>query len=88
MGKPDQIGDFLNVKNGPALRTGTGRAFHKAGPNIEKALHPVSVFIRGTTNTFEFVECRSILSISTEQVSQPDMPVGCLLEFGKLLRIF
>ena len=41
-----------------ALRIGTGRAFHKAGPNIEKALDPVLVFIRGTTNLCEFVERR------------------------------
>ena len=41
-----------------ALRTGTGRAFHKAGPDIEKALDQVLVFIRGTTNLFEFVERR------------------------------
>ena len=40
------------------LRIGTGRAFHKAGPDIEKALDPVLVFIRGTTNLFEFVERR------------------------------
>ena len=28
----------------------------QAGPDIEKALDPVLVFIRGTTNLFEFVE--------------------------------
>ena len=39
-----------------ALRIGTGRAFQKAGPDIEKALDPV--FIRGTTNLFELVERR------------------------------
>ena len=33
-----------------ALRIGTGRAFHKAGPGIEKTLDPVLVFITGTTN--------------------------------------
>ena len=32
--------------------------FHKAGPDIEKALDPVLVCIRGTTNLFEFVERR------------------------------
>ena len=32
--------------------------FYKAGPDIEKALDPVLVFIRGTTNLFEFVERR------------------------------
>ena len=41
-----------------ALRIGTDRAFHKAGPDIEKALDPVLVFIRGTTNLFELVERR------------------------------
>ena len=41
-----------------ASRIGTGRAFHTAGPDIEKALDPVLVFIRGTTNLFEFVERR------------------------------
>ena len=40
------------------MRTGTGRAFHKAESDIEKALDPVLVFIRGTTNLFEFVERR------------------------------
>ena len=37
-----------------ALRIGTGRA----GPDIEKALDPDLVLIRGTTNLFEFVERR------------------------------
>ena len=41
-----------------ALLIGTSRAFHKAGTDIEKALDPVLVFIRGTTSLFEFVECR------------------------------
>ena len=41
-----------------ALHIGTGRAFHKAGPDIEKALDPALVFIRGTTNLFELVEHR------------------------------
>ena len=41
-----------------ALRIVTGRAFHKAGPDIEKSLDTVFVFIRGTTNLFEFVERR------------------------------
>ena len=39
--------------------------FHMAGADIEKTLDPVFVFIRGTTNLFEFVD---ILSISAEQV--------------------
>ena len=68
---------------------GQGRAFHKAEPDIEKALDPVSVFIRGTTTLFEFLWSVDILSISAEQVSQPDIiPVGCLLGFGKLMRLF
>ena len=41
-----------------ALRFGTGRALHKAGPDIEEALDPVLVFLRGTTNLFELVERR------------------------------
>ena len=52
---------------------------HKAGPDIEKALDPVLVFIRGTTNLLEFV---------AEQVSHPDMQAGCFLRFGKLLCYF
>ena len=32
--------------------------FHNAGPDVEKALDPVLVFIRGATNLFEFVEIR------------------------------
>ena len=35
-----------------------GRVFHKAGPDIEKTLDPVFVFIWGTINLFEFVERR------------------------------
>ena len=37
---------------------GTGRAFHKAGPDIEKPLDPVLVFIRERTKLFEFVDRR------------------------------
>ena len=40
------------------MRIGTGMAFHKAGPDIEKALDRVLVFIRGTTNLFALVERR------------------------------
>ena len=73
-----------NVKIVLALRISTGRAFHKAGPDIKEALDPVLVFIRGTTNLFESVESSvDISSISAEQVSQPDMQVGFLLGFGK-----
>ena len=35
--------NFRNVKNVSALRIGTGRAFHKAGLDVEKALEPVLV---------------------------------------------
>ena len=52
------LSNSRNVKIVLALRIGTGRAFHKAGPDIEKALDPVLVFIRGTTNLFELVERR------------------------------
>ena len=46
--------NFRNVKIVSALGIGTGRAFHKAGSDIEKALDPDLVLIRGTTNLFEF----------------------------------
>ena len=87
MGKPDQISEITvrlrNVKIVSVLRIGI-----KAGPDIVKALDPVLVFIRGTKHLFEFVERIYILSISDEQVSQPDMQVGCLSGLGKLLCIF
>ena len=51
----NKITDFLMIlawaspfKIVLALRIGTGRAFHKAGSDIEKALDPVLVFIRIT----------------------------------------
>ena len=47
-------GDLSKIAS--ALCIGTGRAFHKARPDIGKALDPVLVFIRTTTNLFEFVE--------------------------------
>ena len=59
---------------------------HKAGPDIEKALNPVLVFIRETTNLFEFVEHGYFEHFG--RTSQPDIQVGCFLGFGKLLRIF
>ena len=37
---------------------GTGRAFHKTGPDIEKALDPVLFLKRGTTNLLEFEESK------------------------------
>ena len=49
----------MNVKIVSALPTGAGRAFHKARPDIEKALDPVFVFICGTTNLFIFVGHRT-----------------------------
>ena len=48
----------MNGKIVSALCMGTGRAFHKAEPNMEKVLDPVFVFIQGTTNLFESVERR------------------------------
>ena len=52
------LSNFRKVKIVLALRIGTGRASHKAGPDIERALDSVLVFIRGTTNLFELVERR------------------------------
>ena len=52
------LSNSRNVKIVLVVRIGTGRAFHKAGPDIEKALDPVLVFIRGATNLFELVERR------------------------------
>ena len=70
-----------------ALRIGTGRAFHKAGPDIEKALDPVLVFIRGTTNLFELVERRYFEDFG--RTSKSARYAGWFfLGFGKLLRIF
>ena len=57
--EPGCLSYFRNVKIVLTLRIGTGRAFHKVGPDIEKALDPVFLFfIRGTTNLFELVEPR------------------------------
>ena len=47
---------------------------HKAGPDIEKALAPVFVFIWGTTNLFEFVARRYLEHFI--RTSKADMPVG------------
>ena len=55
------LSNFRNVKIVLALRIGTDRAFHKAGPAIKKALDLVLVFIRETTNLFELEERRYIL---------------------------
>ena len=40
------LSNFRNVKIVSALRIGTGRAFYKAGQDMEKALDSVLVFIR------------------------------------------
>ena len=88
MGAEDQIGEIYNFgsfKIVSALRIGTGRAFNKAGPDTEIAVDPVLVFIRGTTNLFEFVERRYFEHFG--QTSQADMQVSCLLVFKKLLCI-
>ena len=61
--------------------------FHKAGPDIEKALDPVLVFIRGTTNLFELVERRYFEHFGRTSKSA-DMHVGFLLGFEKLSHIF
>ena len=65
-----------------------GVQFHKAGPDIEKALDPVLVFIQGTTNLFEFVERRYFEHFGRTSKSVRYMQVGCLSGFGKLLCIF
>ena len=54
---------------------GTDKAFHKAGPDIEKALHPV-LFLYGEQQIYLNLWSVDILSISAEQVSQPNMQVG------------
>ena len=79
--------NFRYVKIVLALRICTGRAFYKAGPDIEKALDPDLFFLPGTTNLFEFVDV-DILNISAEQASQPYMQASFLLGFGMLLLIF
>ena len=37
---------------------GTGRVFHKDGPDTEEAIDPALVCMQGTANLFEFVEGR------------------------------
>ena len=66
----------------------TGRALHKAGPDIEKALDQVLFLLYGEQHIYLNLLSVDILSISAEQESQPDIQVGCLLWFGKLLSIF
>ena len=60
--------------------------FHKAGPDIEKAIGPVLVFIQETTNLLN-LWIIDILRITAEQVSQPDMQIGFILGIGTFLRI-
>ena len=62
---------------------GTGRAFHKAGPGIEKGLTQC-LFLYGEQQIYFNLWSVDILGL----LSQPDMQVGCLLGFGKLLCIF
>ena len=47
---------------------GTGRAFHKAGPVIEKGLDPVS-FLYGEQQIYLNLWSAYILNISAKQVS-------------------
>ena len=54
---------------------GTGRAFNKAGLDIEKALDPEFV-LYGEQQIYFNLWCVDILSISAEQVIRPDMQVG------------
>ena len=42
----------------PDLSMCKGRAFYKAGPDIEKALDLVLFYYTGNNKLFEFVECR------------------------------
>ena len=66
-----------------ASRIGTRRAFHTAGPDIEKAPDPVLVFISlyEEQQIYLYLWSVDILCISAEQVRQPDMQVGCVLGF-------
>ena len=81
MGKPGQIGEISVgelILLWHYVLAQAGVLYNKAGQDLEKALDAVLVYLWSV----------DILSISAEQVSQPDMKVGCLLGFGKLLRIF
>ena len=66
-----------------ALLMDIARVFHKAGPDIENALDPILIFIRGTTNLFEFVE-RTYF----EHFGRTSKSARCLIGFEKLLCIF
>ena len=57
--------------------------FHKVGPDIEKVLDPFLVFMRGTTDLFEFVECRYFEHF--DRTSQPDMQAAWL--YFRVLKI-
>ena len=54
------------------------RAFHKAESDIKKALDPVFDFY-GKQQIYLKLWSIDILTILTEQVSQPYVQVGCLL---------
>ena len=69
MGKPGQIGGIRVISG--MLRLFWHYVLAQAGPDIEKALDPVLVFIRGTTNLFELVERRYFEHFE----NQPDMRV-------------
>ena len=58
-----------------------------AGPDIDKSLDPVLILYEEQTIYLNLWGV-DILNISAAHVRQPDMPAGCLLMFGKLLRIF
>ena len=57
------MSNFRNVKIVSALRIGTDRAFHKAGPDIDKSLFPVI-----EQQIYLNLWSVDILSISAEQV--------------------
>ena len=65
---------------------GKGRAFHKAGLDIENVRDPVLVllYLKLYLNLWSV----DILSILAEEVSLPDMQAGCVLGFGKYCASF
>ena len=81
------LSSFLSAKIVSALRTGTGRAFHKAEPDVEKALDPVR-FLCEEQQIYLNLWSVDILSISAEKISQARFAGWLSLGLGKLLRIF
>ena len=79
MGKPGQIGE-IKVIVGMLILFWHYVLVHKAGPDIEKALNPVLVFIRETEKQQIYLNLWSvdILSILAERVPHPDKQVGYL----------